>query len=155
MHLYMEGKAMKKKIILFLSFLIIVMCLTGCTKEYVIQKEKIEEITKIANNVVTQKGYELPEGYTVSYPDNTTNARIKISDNTKISRESLDVVFDISKEEIKLIEISVSSSIPALIMAIVVYVGGTIALGFFIISEIKKITKKIKEKVKGKKNKVE
>ena len=44
----MEGKAMKKKIILFLSFLMVAVCLTGCgTKEgsTKITPNEISEIT--------------------------------------------------------------------------------------------------------------
>lgn len=109
----------------------------------------MKEITQIANNVVIKKGYELPEGYTVSYPDNTINARIKISDSTKSPEEYLDVVFDVSKDEVKLIEISVYSGIPAIIIMIVMYVGGILAIVYFIISGITgiiKLTKKIKKK---------
>lgn len=72
---------MKKKIILLLSFLMIAICLTGCSK-YVIEGEKIQEITEIANNVISKKAYKLPEGYEVSFPDETTNSQIKIRDKT-------------------------------------------------------------------------
>ena len=147
----MEGKAMKKKIILFLSFLMIAMCLTGCSGEYVIQGEKLEEITQIANNVVNKKGYELPEGYEVSFPDNTTNAQIKIRDNTKSSTEYLDVIFDISTEEIKLVEISVCSVLGGMIFCFAIFGAMGIIIIYFVIYFIKLICKKIIGKIKTKK----
>lgn len=141
---------MKKKIILFLSFLMIAVCLTGCSGEYVIQGEKLEEITQIANNVVNKKGYELPEGYEVSFPDNTTNAQIKIRDNTKSSTEYLDVVFDISTDEIKLVEISVCSTLGGWIVLITFFVLGGMVVMYLIICFINKIHNII-NKIKNKK----
>lgn len=141
---------MKKKIILFLSFLMIAMCLTGCSKEYVIQGEKLKEIREIANNVVTQKGYELPEGYKVSLPNDTTNAQIKIRYHMSPT-EYVDVIFDISTEEIKLVEISTYSVLDGVIIMIVFIIVGCVCLIYLIISSIKWIYKKIKNKIKAKK----
>lgn len=92
---------MKKKIILLLSFLMIAICLTGCSK-YVIEGEKIQEITEIANNVISKKAYKLPEGYEVSFPDETTNSQIKIRDKTISQYKVLDVFFDVTKENVEL-----------------------------------------------------
>lgn len=95
---------MKKKIILVLSFLMVAMCLTGCSAT--IEGTELEKITEIANHVVNEKNYTLPEGYTVSYPDNTTNARIKIKKSLN-DDIYLYLTFDTSQDENKLTEITI------------------------------------------------
>lgn len=137
-------KAMKKQIILVLSFLIFILCLTGCSQEKTISGEKIDEMTEIANNVVNQKGYVLPEGYIVTYPDNTTNARIKITDNTNSPKEYLEIVFDISKEEIEIVDISVGSTLKPLIVFLILAIGSIIVIVYAIIRLIITLFKKIK-----------
>lgn len=91
---------MKKKIILFLSFLIMAVSLTGCSANE-IEGEEYETMTEIASSIANEKGYILPEGYTVSYADKTTNARIKITKQEKTKK--IEFTFDISQDEIKLI----------------------------------------------------
>ena len=130
---------MKKKIILFLTFLMLVLCLTGCNQKKTVSGEKIDEMTQIANNVVNQKGYELPEGYKVYFTDNTTNARIKIVDNTNSPNEFLEIVFDISKEEIKLIEISTGTVLPSIIIWTILGTVAAMVIVYVILCVIKKI----------------
>lgn len=130
---------MKKKIILFLTFLMLVLCLTGCNQKKTVSGEKIDEMTQIANNVVNQKGYELPEGYKVYFTDNTTNARIKIVDNTNSPNEFLEIVFDISKGEIKLIEISTGTVLPSIIIWTILGTVAAIVIVYVILCVIKKI----------------
>ena len=104
----MEGNAMKKKIILFLSFLLTAMFLTGCNQQKV-RADTIEKMTQIANNVINQKDYVVPEGYVV--PDDKG-----IPDNTIIVRTSKDgnhvrAIYEVSEKEAKLIEIITASAI--------------------------------------------
>lgn len=132
---------MKKKIILFLSFLMIAVCLTGCS-EKPIQGSELEKMEEIANHVANEKGYVLPEGYTVSYPDNTTNARIRIRDNTRSQTEILYVIFDISTEEIKLVEISVYSVLGGQIFTYFLFSAVALAAIYLIIKFIRWIFKK-------------
>lgn len=141
---------MKNKIILFLSFLMIVMCLTGCS-EHVIEKERLDTITTIAENVVSQKEYELPEGYEVSFYDKTTNARISIRDNTKEHKEYMNVIFDITGEKPELIQIKVWSGIGGQIFAFIFLAFVVIGTLWMVISFIKCIVRKITGKAKKRK----
>ena len=136
----MEGKAMKKKIILFLSFLLIAMFLTGCS-EKTIQGTTIEEMTEIANYVINQKGDELPDGYKVSYPDGKTNARIEIIYYLD-KPIYIDAIFDVSGKEVKLVEISIVSFIVALIFCVIFAIIAFFAVLDFICFILKKAVKK-------------
>lgn len=99
---------MKKKIILFLSFLLTAMFLTGCNQQKV-RADTIEQMTQIVNNVISQKDYVVPDGYIVS-DDNTT------SDNIIIVRTTKDIshvraAYEVSGTEVKLVEIMTASAI--------------------------------------------
>ena len=60
----MEGKAMKKQIILILSFLIMAFFLTACSTK--VKKEDLNVLDEVAYNVVNAtEGYEIPEEYEV------------------------------------------------------------------------------------------
>lgn len=142
---------MKKQIILVLSFLIMILCLTGCSQQKTISGEKVDEMTEIANGVVNQKGYVLPEGYTVAYTDNTTNARITITDNTNKPEVYYEIVFDISKEEIEIVEISVESTLVDVIIIAIELLVTLIILVVLIIEFIIELVKKIINKVRRKK----
>lgn len=122
---------MKKQIILVLSFLIMILCLTGCTNQKTISGEKVDEMTEIANGVVNQKGYVLPEGCTVAYTDNTTNARITITDNTNNPKVYYEIVFDVSKEEIEIVEISVESDLANIIISTIVFLAFVIVVSVY------------------------
>ena len=63
---------MKKKIILLLCFIMLTVILTGCSS-ITIDEAEIEKMTEIADHVANEKGYKLPEGYKVSYENETTN----------------------------------------------------------------------------------
>ena len=99
---------MKKKIILFLSFLVIAMCLTGCSTK--VTREKIEEMTEIAQNIKDTPNYELPEGYTYNNAGNRKNdGRIIISTGYEHNtNDILCITFDISQEKVKYTEIEAS-----------------------------------------------
>lgn len=100
---------MKKKIILFLSFLMVAMCLTGCGRAECITKitsEEISKITQVAENIKNNPAYELPEGYTFKLEDNSKNGRIIINAKSETNKpETIIATFDISKDEVQLIEI--------------------------------------------------
>lgn len=138
---------MKTKIILFLSFLMIAMCLTGCS-EHVIEKERLETVTGIAENVVNQKGYQLPEGYEVSFYDPTTNARISIRDNTNKHKEYMNVIFDITGEEPELVQIKIWSGTGSVIFAIILVSFVIIGSLWMFIAFIKWIFRKITGRTK-------
>lgn len=138
---------MKKQIILVLSFLIMILCLTGCTNEKTISGEKVDEMTEIANGVVNQKGYVLPEGYTVAYTDNTTNARITITDNTNNPKVYYEIVFDISKEEIEIVEISVESDLANTIIFTIVFLAFVIVVSVYAVCLSIDLVKSIIDKI--------
>lgn len=119
---------MKKKIIFILSFLVIAMCLAGCSTN--VTREKVEEMTEIAQNIKDNLNYELPKGYTYENADNTKNdGRIVISCEDNV--DTLSITFDISQNEVKYIAIkndydSVVSSIIvfAVIICVLVFIVG-------------------------------
>lgn len=68
---------MKKKIILFLSFLLMAMFLTGCATTKTTANE-LKKLNDIANEIVTEgPGYKLPDGYTL-HSDPKDTSRISI-----------------------------------------------------------------------------
>lgn len=102
----MEGKRMKKRIISVLSFLMLVLCLTGCSTR--ITPQHIEELTAIATEVKNNPNYQMPEGYTLEYADNTKNNRIVIKtddfDDVGMA-DCVEATFDITQEEVDLLSI--------------------------------------------------
>jgi hypothetical protein len=102
----MEGKAMKKKIILFSSFLLIAMFLTGCATN--VTAEEIKNLKEIASEIkrTGAEGYQLPDGYEVEYTDSTKTGRITIVTEPQCGMgEEIKATFDITKEEPELQEI--------------------------------------------------
>lgn len=74
---------MKKKIILFLTFLLTAMFLTGCatTKTTAIELNKLNDI---ANEIASEgPGYKLPDGYKLAYSDSKDTSRISITCTTE------------------------------------------------------------------------
>ena len=81
---------MKKKIILFLSFLLMAMFLTGCATTKTTANE-LKKLNEIANERVTEgPGYKLPDGYMLdSDPKDTSRISIigQIEQNHTITAE--------------------------------------------------------------------
>lgn len=146
---------MKKKIILFLSFLMVAMCLTGCSTT-TIEGTELEKIAEIANHVVNEKDYTLPEGYTISYPDNTTNGRIEIKKepDQKGEKYNLYIRFDTSQDEIKITEIEIFDGdylYSPWIGIILIFAGiGAIVIVLFITAMIIGLLKKLNQKLENK-----
>lgn len=117
---------MKRRIISVLTFLLIVVCLTGCSTR--ITADRLEEFTEIAENI--KKGsanvYTLPEGFTFEYEDGTQTGRIVITakgeaDDSYTQRAT----FDITQEEVQLEEIEEDFSsevLAAVYIAVVIMV---------------------------------
>lgn len=73
---------MKKKIILFLSFLLMAMFLTGCATTKTTADE-LRKLNDIANEIVTEgPGYKLPDGYTL-HSDTKDTSRFSITCQTE------------------------------------------------------------------------
>lgn len=73
---------MKKKIILFLSFLLMAMFLTGCATTKTTADE-LRKLNDIANEIVTEgPGYKLPDGYTL-HSDPKDTSRFSITCQTE------------------------------------------------------------------------
>ena len=132
---------MKKRIICFLSFLMVAMFLTGCS-ERTVRVETIEEMTEMANSVINQKEYTLPNGYKVYYPNGTTD---QISIRTTTNGNHIEAVYDVSEKQAKLIEIITASAIVTIVIAVICIflIGVGIAYGTYVV--IKALTKSKKE----------
>lgn len=145
---------MKKKIILFLCFIMLATILTGCSS-ITIDGAEIEKMTEIADHVANEKGYKLPEGYKVSYEDETTNARICISKRIESGENFLRITFDISGEETKFTEMeiqdfSIMYSRWTYIIAILAALGCIILiiLIYYFLQKINEKLKKVNSKLK-------
>jgi len=112
----MEGNAMKKKIILFLSFLLTAMFLTGCNQQKV-RADTIEQMTQIASNVINQKDYVVPNEYII-VDDEAVSDNIIIVRTTK-NGSHVRAVFEVSEKEVKLAEIITASAIVTFVSAII------------------------------------
>lgn len=132
--LYMEGKAMKKKIILVLSFLMVAMYLTGCS--VIVTPEKIDEITQIAQNVKDNPTYQLPEGYELSYADSSKNDRIIINTCGSDVTHSLKLTFDTSNNTVELIQTEETYNLDIIVIAVVFAIIG-LFVGFKLCSVLK------------------
>lgn len=74
---------MKKKIILFLSFLLMAMFLTGCATTKITKRE-LKKLDDIANEIAsTGPGYILSDGYELAYPNSKDTSRISITCTTE------------------------------------------------------------------------
>ncbi len=101
---------MKKKIIFVLSFLMMVLCLTGCGSTNVTPDE-IRKITEIAQNIKDNPNYELPEGYIYESANNNQNGQIVISTNEEHDKFfTLHLTFDITKEKVELLKVEKNDS---------------------------------------------
>lgn len=99
---------MKKRIILFLTFLLTTMFLTGCTVST--SYERIKEINKVANEVAENgAGYKLPEGYSIKYPDTTDTGIIEIT-SKKGSEEIIKAKYEIANGTAEVIDIAIDDN---------------------------------------------
>lgn len=116
---------MKKKIILFLSFLLTAMFLTGCGKQTLTAEEKlIKQMEQIALEIAKSNEYDVPEGYTVYYPEAPKTDKIIVAEGSATITE---ITFDISEGQAEILNIEISSEL--------VTVGetlGTLLLGIVI-----------------------
>ena len=133
---------MKKKIILFLSFLLTAMLLTGCNEQKV-RADTIDKMTQIANNVIHQKDYVVPDDYDI-LDDKTTSDNI-IMVRTTTGESHIQAVYEVSETEVKLLEIITASAIVTIVLAVICIflIGVAIAYGTYAV--IKALTKSKKE----------
>lgn len=74
---------MKKKIILFLTFLLTAMFLTGCATTKTTANE-LSKLNNVANEIASEgPGYKLPDGYELAYSDSKDTSRISITCTTE------------------------------------------------------------------------
>ncbi len=99
---------MKKKIILFLSVLVIAMFLTGCsTKTY---SKALESSNEVANEIASNMGeYKLPDGYDMSYPDSKDTGRFYLESKTE-QDNTLKAEYQISNKEATLVAFTVDDN---------------------------------------------
>lgn len=106
----MEEKRMKKRIISILTFLLIVVCLTGCGNAQV-TPTRIEEFTKVAQNIKDNPNYVLPDGFTFEPETETENGRIVITATSETNKKRVQkATFDMTQEEPQLEKIEESFS---------------------------------------------
>ena len=113
---------MKKKIIFVLSFLTMVLCLSGCG--YItIAPAQLREMTAIVQNIKDNTSYQLPDGYHYELVDNTKNDQIVIR-STGGGRE-VRLICDISEEEVQVLNIEVDNygDIGYLLIGIILGIG--------------------------------
>lgn len=118
---------MKKRIILFLTFLVVAMFLTGCTVST--SYERIKEINKVANEVAENgAGYKLPEGYSINYPNTTDTGIIEIT-SKKGNEEIIKAKYEISNGIAEMIDIAIDDNVDffyALSVLILMIISGII-----------------------------
>ncbi len=123
---------MKKKIIFVLSFLMLVLCLTGCGSTNVTPDE-IRKITEIAQNYKDIVGYELPDGYTCKIADNKRNDQIVIETKEKTDKNhTLYLTFDITKEEVQLLNIETSYANSAIVALQIIVIILVLCIGIYV-----------------------
>lgn len=99
---------MKKKIILFLSVLLVVLFVTGCSTTT--NPEALEKSNEVANEIAKNMGeYKLPDGYDMSYPDSKDTSRFYLTSKTKQENE-LRAEYHISNKEAKLVAFRVDDN---------------------------------------------
>ena len=115
---------MKRKFFIFFAFLMMVLCLTGCSTK--VSSDKIRKMTEIAENIKNTPKYELPKGYTYETEDGSKSGRITIvtlSNKFSLS-DKIRITFDISGEKVELIQIEESyNDVIAIIMLVGVLIG--------------------------------
>ena len=121
---------MKKKIFIFFAFLMMVLCLTGCSTK--VSSDKIRKMTEIAENIKNTPKYELPKGYTYEPEDGGKSGQITIitSSNKFSLSDKIRMTFDISGEKVELLQIEESYND---VIIEVSFVGGLIGVIFTII----------------------
>ena len=96
---------MKKKIILFLSVLLVAMFVTGCSTTT--NPEALERSNEVANEIAKNMGeYKLPDGYDMSYPDSKDTSRFYLRSTTE-QENTLTAQYQISNKEAELIAFTV------------------------------------------------
>lgn len=123
---------MKKKIILFLSVLLVAMFVTGCSTTT--NPEALEKSNEVANEIAKNMGnYKLPDGYDMSYPDSKDTSRFYLTSETEQENE-LTAEYQISNREATLVAFTVDDQkdlfiflIAIVIFAIGVWLGVVIA----------------------------
>lgn len=99
---------MKKKIILFLSVLLVVLFVTGCSTTT--NPEALEKSNEVANEIAKNMGeYKLPDGYDLSYPDSKDTSRFYLTSTTEQKNE-LRAEYQISNKEAKLVAFRVDDN---------------------------------------------
>lgn len=89
---------MKKKIILFFSFLLTAIFLTGCATTKTTADE-LKKLNDIANEIASEDpGYKLPDGYKLAYSDSKDTSRISISSTTQ-QRDTITAEYVIEGKE--------------------------------------------------------
>ncbi len=96
---------MKKKIILFLSVLLVAMFVTGCSTTT--NPEALERSNEVANEIAKNMGeYKLPDGYDISYRDSKDTSRFYLSSTTE-QKNTLMAEYQISNKEADLVAFTV------------------------------------------------
>lgn len=99
---------MKKRIILFLTFLLTTMFLTGCAVST--SYERIKEINQVANEVAeNREGYKLPEGYSIKYPDTKHPGIIELT-SIKGNEEIVRAKYEIANGTAEVIRIAIDDN---------------------------------------------
>lgn len=99
---------MKKKIILFLSILLVAMFVTGCSTTT--NPEALERSNEVANEIASNMGeYKLPDGYDMSYPDSKDTSRFYLTSKTE-QKNTLEAEYQISNKEAKLVAFTVDDN---------------------------------------------
>lgn len=122
---------MKKKIILFLSVLLVAMFVTGCSTTT--NPEALERSNEVANEIAKNMGeYKLPDGYDISYPNTKDTSQFYLTSYTEQENE-LRAEYQISNKEAKLIAFRVDDNkylLYFLIGVIILVIG--IVIGVYI-----------------------
>lgn len=99
---------MKKKIILFLSVLLVAMFVTGCSTTT--NPEALERSNEVANEIASNMGeYKLPDGYDMSYPDSKDTSRFYLTSKTE-QKNTLEAEYQISNKEARLVAFRVDDT---------------------------------------------
>lgn len=115
---------MKKKIILFLSVLLVATFVTGCSTTT--NPEALERSNEVANEIASNMGeYKLPDGYDMSYPDSKDTSRFYLTSETEQKNE-LTAEYQISNKEAELVAFTVDNqkNIYYFLLAVVVFIIG-------------------------------
>ncbi len=99
---------MKKKVILFLSVLLVALFVTGCATTT--NPEALERSNEVASEIAKNMGeYKLPDGYDLSYPDSKDTSRFYLTSYTE-QRNELRAEYQISNREAELVAFRVDDN---------------------------------------------